>query len=246
MWYWHIPHQYNEHCPSSPDPSESSVYAQRRLRQLVTTSLPLPTDSVSVVSARFSWVVSKLFTDMGGHGLRSPDSSDIGLKHVAAGFKIEAAVDGDGREISKTVTGLTVSVRSCSTSSWSLAMLRVLAPIGSMEWDGGGVITPAVTATHSQSFILVTAGISTVDTRRESVVGWHGDTLAALATCFLVFHAALRAESLCTCRADSLRTIGAVVHGGSTIFCSGSPVGCMKPWKFQVGYSEIGCEVRQF
>ena len=43
-----------------------------------------------------------------------------------------------------------------------------------------------------------------------------------------------------------LRTIGAVVHGGSTIFCSGSPVGCMKPWKFQVGYSEIGCEVRQF
>ena len=44
----------------------------------------------------------------------------------------------------------------------------------------------------------------------------------------------------------SLRTIGAVVHGGSTIFCSGSPVGCMKPWKFQVGYSEIGCEVRQF
>ena len=43
----------------------------------------------------------------------------------------------------------------------------------------------------------------------------------------------------------SLRTIGAVVHGGSTIFCSGSPVGCMKPWKFQVGYSEISCEVRQ-
>ena len=23
-------------------------------------------------------------------------------------------------------------------------------------------------------------------------------------------------------------------------------MGCMKPWKFQVGYSEIGCEVRQF
>ena len=44
----------------------------------------------------------------------------------------------------------------------------------------------------------------------------------------------------------TLRTIGAVVHGGSTIFCSGSPVGCMKPWKFQVGYSEIGCEVQQF
>ena len=43
-----------------------------------------------------------------------------------------------------------------------------------------------------------------------------------------------------------LRTIGAVVHGGSTIFCAGSPAGCMKPWKFQVGYSEIGCEVRQF
>ena len=44
----------------------------------------------------------------------------------------------------------------------------------------------------------------------------------------------------------SLRTIGAVVQGGSTIFCAGSPMGCMKPWKFQVGYSEIGCEVRQF
>ena len=41
------------------------------------------------------------------------------------------------------------------------------------------------------------------------------------------------------CCAYALRTIGAVVHGGSTIFCSGSPVGCMKPWKFQVGYSEI-------
>ena len=23
-------------------------------------------------------------------------------------------------------------------------------------------------------------------------------------------------------------------------------MGCMKPWKFQVGYSEIGCEVGQF
>ena len=44
----------------------------------------------------------------------------------------------------------------------------------------------------------------------------------------------------------SLRTIGAVMQGGSTIFCVGSPMGCMKTWKFQVGYSEIGCEVRQF
>ena len=88
MWYWHIPHQYNEHCLSSPDPSESSVYAQRRLRRLVTTSLPLPTDSVSVVSARSSCVVSILFTDKGRHGPRSPDSSNI-LKHVAAVFKIE-------------------------------------------------------------------------------------------------------------------------------------------------------------
>ena len=66
-----------------------------------------------------------------GHGLMYPDSSNIGLKHVAAGCKIEAAVDGDGRDISKTVTGLTVSVRNCSTSSWSLVRLRVLAPIGS-------------------------------------------------------------------------------------------------------------------
>ena len=23
-------------------------------------------------------------------------------------------------------------------------------------------------------------------------------------------------------------------------------MGCMETWKFQVGYSEIGCEVRQF
>ena len=44
----------------------------------------------------------------------------------------------------------------------------------------------------------------------------------------------------------SLRTIGAVVQEGSMIFCAGSPMGCMKTWTFQVGYSEIGCEVRQF
>ena len=45
----------------------------------------------------------------------------------------------------------------------------------------------------------------------------------------------------------ALRTIGAVVERGSTVFfCAGSPTGCMKTGKFQDGYLEIGCEVRQF
>ena len=66
---------------------------------------------------------------MGGHGLTSPDSSNIGLKPFAAGFKIEAAVAGDGRDISNTQTKLTASIQNYSTSSSSLAMLRVLGSV---------------------------------------------------------------------------------------------------------------------
>ena len=44
----------------------------------------------------------------------------------------------------------------------SLGMLLVLAPRGSMEWDGGGVVTSAVMATADMC-------ISAVDTHRGSV-----------------------------------------------------------------------------
>ena len=89
------------------------------------------------------------------HGPRSPDSSNIGLKHVAAGFKIEAAVAGDGRDISSAQTGLTANYFYAELLHIILEPGHAASP-GAQKLDGmrrcwGGHIHG-----HCSTFTLVT------------------------------------------------------------------------------------------